>query len=51
MRIFYQTLYWIVRRLSFALYGLSKKLDWASYKLYDKADFKGAGKRQKGSIF
>jgi hypothetical protein len=51
MRIFYQILYWIVRRSSVVLYGLSKKLDWLSYKLYGKADFKGAGKRQKGSIF
>ena len=51
MRIVYQTLYWVVRRSSFVLYGLSKKLDWLSYKLYGKADFKGAGKRQKGSIF
>jgi len=51
MRIVYQTIYWIVRRSSVALYGLSKKLDWLSYKLYGKADFKGAGKRQKGSIF
>jgi hypothetical protein len=51
MRIVYQTIYWIVRRSSVVLYGLSKKLDWLSYKLYGKADFKGAGKRQKGSIF
>jgi len=51
MRIVYQTTYWIVRRSSVVLYGLSKKLDWLSYKLYGKADFKGAGKRQKGSIF
>ena len=51
MRIFYQTLYWIVRKSAVALYVVSKRLDWVSYKLYPKADFKGAGKRQKGSIF
>lgn len=48
----YRTLYWIVRRSSYALYGLSKRLDWLSHKLYPKAEFKGSvGRRQKGRIF
>lgn len=48
----YRTLYWVARRLSHALYGVSKRLDWVSYKLYPKAEFKGSvGRRQKGKIF
>ncbi len=52
MKIVYQTLYWVLRRLAFGLYGLSKKLDWLCYNIYPKADFKGSvGRRQKGKIF
>jgi hypothetical protein len=52
MSIFYQILYWAVRRLAFGLYKLWKRLDWLCYKLYDKAEFKGSvGRRQKGKIF